>query len=163
MDININTGSKWVALAIGVAVLVLSPFDGVGISSGCSLMARLSYPMFHVNFLHAFCNAWCLITLVFYYDLHVRKIITAYLISISIPAFLLSATPVVGMSGVCFALMGLAFYVVRRKVMYMSWAAAFLAVGFFLPNVAAHLHVYCFAAGLIVGLLFTPLPWLRRK
>lgn len=153
MDININTGSKWAALAIGVAALVMSPFDGVGISAGCPWHARLFYPVFHVNLLHAFCNAWCLVSLVFLYDLHFRKILMAYAIAVTIPSLVLTTTPVVGMSGVCFALMGLTVYLVRRKAMLMAWIAFFLLVGFFFPNVAAWVHVYCYAVGLAVGAL----------
>jgi membrane associated rhomboid family serine protease len=163
MDIYTNTGTKWTALAIGVAALVMSPFDGDGISIGCSWLARLSYPIFHVNILHALCNAWALITLVFYYDLHWKKIALAFAIAVSIPACFLSATPVVGMSGVCFALMGMTFFVVRRKVMFMSWAAAFLVAGFLLPGVAAMVHVYCYAVGLAVGTLTSPLLWQKEK
>lgn len=153
MDIYTNTGTKWAALAIATAALVLSPFDGAGIYPGCSWLARLSYPMFHVNLLHAFCNAWCLVSLVFLYDLHFRKVLTSYLIAVTIPSLVLTPTPVVGMSGMCFALMGLTVFIVRRKVMLMGWISFFLAVGFFLPNIAAMVHVYCFAVGLAVGAL----------
>ena len=153
MDIYTNTGSKWTALAIGAAALVLSPFDGAGIHVGCSLVDRLTYPIFHAGFLHAFCNAWCLISLVFLYDLPWHKTALAFAIAISIPPCFLTTTPVVGMSGACFALMGLTVYVVRRKAMLMSWIALFLLLGFLFPNVAAWVHVYCYAVGLAVGAL----------
>ena len=156
MNIHVNTGSKWTALAMATAALVLAPFNGEGICIGCSWTVRLSYPMFHASLLHAFCNAWCLITLVFYYDLHFRKILTAYLVAISVPAFALSVTPAVGMSGICFALMGLTVYAVRRKAMFVSWVAVFLAVGIFVPGMAWIIHLYCFAAGLFVGLFTSP-------
>lgn len=156
MDNRVNTGTKWAALAIGVAALVLSPFDGNGVRVGCSLLDRLSYPLFHVNLLHAFCNAWCLISLVFLYDLPWWKVALAFLIAVTLPHFALSATPVVGMSGACFALMGLTIPVVRRKVMLIGWIALFLAIGFLFPNVAAWVHVYCFLVGLAVG-------WLTNK
>lgn len=161
MNIYINTGSKWAALAIGAAALVLSPFDGGGVCVGCSLLSRFSYPLFHVNLLHALCNAWCLISLVFLYDLPWWKIALAFIIAISIPSFMLTATPVVGMSGVCFALMGLSVPIVHRKAMLLGWISLFLVVGFFFPNVAAWLHVYCFVTGLLVGLLLSP--WPARK
>lgn len=164
MDIHINTGSKWAALAIGVAALVLSPFDGVGICVGCSWAGRLSYTLFHVNILHAFCNAWCLVSLVFLYDLPWWKTALAFLVAVSIPplAPLLTATPVVGMSGACFALMGLTVPVVRRKAMLLGWINLFLVLGFLFPNVAAWVHVYCFTVGLLAGLLIHA-PWPRRK
>lgn len=151
MDIRINTETKWTALAIATAVLVLSPFDGDGIRVGCTWLARASYPLFHVNILHAICNAWCLITLVFYYDLHWWRLLAAYLIAISIPALLLSATPVVGLSGVCFALMGLCLPIVQRKLYFSAWVAAFLAVGVILPGVAWAVHLYCYVIGWLVG------------
>lgn len=117
----------------------------------------------HVNLLHALCNAWCLLSLVFYYDLPMKKIVLAYLIAVTIPAFALSPTPAVGLSGLCFALMGLTVYVVRRKAMFVGWIMAFLAVGFLFRNVAVWLHVYCFAAGLLLGIFTTPMLWQRRK
>lgn len=153
MNIHINTGSKWAALAIGAAALVLSPFDGGGVCVGCSLLSRFSYPLFHVNLLHAFCNAWCLISLVFLYDLPWWKTAMAFIIAISMPSCMLTATPVVGMSGACFALMGLTVPVVRSKMMLLGWISVFLAIGFFFPNVAAWLHVYCFTVGLLAGLI----------
>lgn len=162
MDIHINTGSKWTALAIAAAALVLSPFDGTGIHVGCSWLARMSYPLFHVNILHAFCNAWCLISLVFLYDLPWWKTALAFLLAISIPSCLLTETPVVGMSGACFALMGLTVPIVRRKAMLLGWINLFLVVGFFFPNVAAWLHVYCFTVGLVAGLIIHA-PWPRKK
>lgn len=162
MDININTGSKWAALAIGVAVLVLSPFDGSGISTGCSWTARLSYPIFHVNILHAFCNAWCLISLVFLYDLPWWKTALAFAVAISVPSGLLTSTPVVGMSGACFALMGLTVPVVRRKLMLLGWISLFLVMGFLFTNVAAWVHVYCFIAGIGAGFIIHA-PWPGRK
>jgi len=164
MDIRINTGTKWTALAIGAAALVLSPFDGSGIHVGCSLLARVSYPIFHVNLLHAFCNAWCLISLVFLYDLPWWKLALAFFIAISIPPLplLLTSTPIVGMSGACFALMGLVVPIVRSKVMLLGWINLFLALGFLFPNVAAWVHVYCFVVGLLAGLIIHA-PWPRRK
>lgn len=162
MDIHINTGSKWTALAIGVAALALPPFDGSGIYVGCSWLARLSYPLFHVGLLHAFCNAWCLISLVFYYDLPWWKTALAFVAAISIPPCLLSATPVVGMSGVCFALMGLTVPTVYHKAMFLGWISVFLILGFLFPNVAAWVHVYCFTVGLLAGLIIHA-PWPARK
>ena len=157
MDININTGTKWTTLAISTAVLVLLPFDGTGIYVGCSWWVRLTYPLFHANLLHAFCNAWCLISLVFYYDLNFRKIFTAYIIAVTIPNFVLSATPAIGLSGVCFALMGLTFFVVKRQAMFMAWVMAFLAAGALMPGIAAAIHTYCYAAGLVAGLFTSPI------
>lgn len=162
MNIYINRGSKWTALAIGVAALVMLPFDGGGVCVGCSLLSRFSYPLFHVGLLHAFCNAWCLISLVFLYDLPWWKTMLSFIIAISIPSCLLTETPVVGMSGVCFALMGLTVPVVHRKVMLLGWISLFLVVGFFFPNVAAWLHVYCFTVGLVAGFIIHA-PWKGRK
>jgi len=162
MNIYINTGTKWAALAIATAALVLSPFDGSGIHVGCSLLSRISYPIFHVNLLHAFCNAWCLISLIFLYDLPWWKLALAFVLSVTVPTCLLSTTPVVGMSGACFALMGLVVPVVRRKVLLLGWINLFLVLGFMFPNVAAWVHVYCFVVGLWAGLIIHA-PWKGRK
>lgn len=162
MDNSINTGTKWAALAIATAALVLSPFDGAGIHVGCSWVERVTYPLFHVNLLHAFCNAWCLISLVFLYDLPWWKVALAFIIAVSVPGLLLTETPVVGMSGACFALMGLVVPIVRSKMMLLGWISLFLVIGFMFPNVAAWVHVYCFTVGLLAGLIIHA-PWPGRK
>ena len=151
MNINRNTGSKWTALAIAVAAIVMSPFEGTGICEGCSWIARLTYPMFHANLIHAISNAWCLVTVVFLYDLPWWKIAIAYLIAVSVPTFALSTTPAVGMSGVCFALMGLSLPSIRRKLFFNAWVACFLAVGVIMPGVAWKVHLYCYITGWLVG------------
>lgn len=151
MDIHKNIGTKWTALAIATAAIVLSPLDGAGISAGCSWIDRLSYPLFHVNLLHACCNAWCLISLVFYYDLAWWTVLAAFAVAVSVPASLVAASPVVGMSGVCFALMGLSLPSIRRKLFFNAWVACFLAVGVIMPGVAWKVHLYCYITGWLVG------------
>ena len=80
-----STAGKWLALSVSVAVLLLS-FAGpvAGVYVGCPWWNRLAYPFIHASFLHAFCNAWCLLSLVFYYNLHWWKVAASFAIAAAI-------------------------------------------------------------------------------
>lgn len=151
-------------LSLVIVVLSLCPVDynAVGLHQGCSMAARMVYPFFHANVFHALVNVWCLLSLVFYYDLSAPKILTAYLIAVTVPPSLLTthysllfapSANTIGFSGVCFALMGLALFTEKRKVYFNAWVCAFISLGFLFPNVNGVLHWYCYFAALFVGLL----------
>lgn len=163
-----RTQAKTTTLILIVVVLIISAVQclGViepeqyGICKGCSLSARLSYCLFHANIYHAVVNIWCLLSLAFIYEYSLKQLFTAYLISAFYPVdwfWFTSSMPTVGLSGVCFALMGMVSYKVKRKLYYHSWIAAFIAVGFLLPNANAWLHLYCYVVGLMVGFLNAPI------
>lgn len=155
---------KMAALALTLLCFVLCfvpvPAASVGIAAGVPLLPRLTYSFFHVGFLHCSLNCWALLCLVFYYRASLTKIVVAYLIAVSFPADTLGSPLTVGLSGVCFALMGLVAWRVRRKLYWQTWMGAFIAVGFLLPNVNAPLHLYCYVVGCLVGLLDMPI---KRK
>lgn len=154
-----RTQTKISALVVAVCCLALSFTDGVGVSSGCGIPERLCYHFFHANIFHALCNVWCLLSIVFTFSVPLWLFLAAFGIAILIPPFLLSATPTMGLSGVCFALLGMMMWQVRRKVYYTSWALAFIVVGFLFPQVNALMHLYCYVAGQMVGFLNAPVPW----
>jgi len=160
-----NAQAKNTALALTALTVALCcvpvPAVWVGIADGAPLTARLLYPLFHVNVVHAAVNAWALLCLVFYYEARLWQIVVAYAVAVSFPASALGSPLTLGMSGLCFALMGMNSYRVRRKAYWQVWMWAFIAVGFLLPHVNAMLHLYCYAVGLCVGLLGMPTE--RRK
>lgn len=156
--------TKTATLVLSLALLVMSFFDAPSacmLQHGCSITGRLCYHFFHANFFHTLCNAWCLLALVFYYNADGLELLLSYAIATTVPSVALSTQPTVGASGICFALMGIVFYKVARKRYYLAWIIPVIAVGFFIPRMAATVHLYCFLVGLIVGVSIVNV--LRRK
>lgn len=143
-------------------VIVLSCFPDVGktigMYAGCPWSGRLLYSFAHANFLHAAINCWCLLSITFIYNISWRSLLAAYIIAVSYPSAWMGSTPIVGLSGVCFALLGIVALRVVRKLYYQAWIVCYLLIGFMFPNAAAWLHVYCYILGLFVALLNMPLP-----
>ena len=156
--------------------------SSVALSQDCTILARLSYPFFHASFLHAILNCWVLLCIVFYYNIGIGSILLSYLVAITVPTchfslftfhFSLASAPTVGLSAVEFCLLGMTSWTVRRKLYYHCWIAAFIALGFLLPNLCSaygiivaapnnFLHIYCYVVGLLVGFLNAPAPWQRK-
>lgn len=149
------------SLTIAVIVLCILPINvdwaKVGIYTGCDLSCRLLYSFFHANILHAIMNVWCLLSVVFIYNIKLWLLITSYVIAVSIPTFCLTPTPTVGLSGMVFALFAMLSFSVARKLYYQSWMIAYLVIGFLMPNVNAYLHLYCYIIGFGVALLTKPI------
>ena len=116
----------------------------------------MSYPFYHVGIVHALLNAWCLLSVVFIYDISMLRLCLAYIIAVFIPFICLSDTPTVGLSGLVFALFGSISFEVGRKVYYQLWMIAYLIIGFVFPNTNAWVHLYCYLAGCAVALLNKP-------
>ena len=144
------------ALVIVLAGQDLEDWKSIGIYSGCGLLCRLTYQIHHANMLHAFLNAWCLLSITFIYGISLCRLGLSYVISASVPSLFLSAIPTVGLSGVVFSLFGSISFEVERKAYYQLWMLVYLAVGFLFPNTNAWLHLYCYMAGCAVALLNKP-------
>lgn len=154
--------AKAISLLVSILVFCLSLQDisdwsAVGIFTGCGLGCRLSYPFYHVGIVHALLNAWCLLSVVFIYDISMLRLCLIYIIAVFIPSICLSATPTVGLSGLVFALFGSISFEVGRKVYYQLWMIAYLIIGFVFPNTNAWVHLYCYLAGCAVALLNKPI------
>lgn len=149
------------AVVVLLPLLVSPEWNEVGIYSGCRLQGRLLYSFFHANILHAVLNAWCLLSLVFVYDISCWRMLLAYVIAVTVPvdtlsSFINMASPTVGLSAVVFVLFGSISFEVVRKWYYQGWMLLYLVVGFLFPNTNAWLHLYCYLAGLLVALLNKP-------
>ncbi|WP_304423465.1 rhomboid family intramembrane serine protease [uncultured Duncaniella sp.] len=160
--------AKNAALLTAVVIILMSftyvpDWSAVGVAVGCPSAARLVYSFFHASPLHAAVNAWCLICVVFLYDVSIWRLLTAYIVAVVVPGFLLSDVPTVGLSCVCYFLLGSLIFEVKRKLYFMSCMALYIAVGFLFPSVNAVIHVYGYLAGLLVGLLNAPLSCLRIR
>lgn len=153
--------AKAMSLLVSILVFCLSLQDmtdwyAVGIYTGCGLGCRMLYPFYHANVLHATLNAWCLLSVIFIYDISLWRFFLSYIIAVTIPSFCLSGIPTVGLSGVVFALFGSISFEVQRKAYYQLWMLAYLVAGFLSPNTNALVHLYCYMAGGAVALLNKP-------
>lgn len=180
-----NEKAKTAALVLTTACIILSAvhyvaavpqLSDVGICKDCSILARFAYSFFHANIIHTLINCWCLLSVVFLYDVSLWYVAIAYAIAVTFPINTLAAIvphasaweiPTVGLSAVCFVLLGIIAFRVQRKVLYHLWVLSFIAIGYILPytcslcglTVAAPnniLHLYCYVAGLMVGFLNSP-------
>lgn len=138
-------------------------WQAVGIYSGCSLQNRFLYSFYHANVLHAALNAWCLVSVVFIYDITVWRLFLAFIISASVPIDSMGQiipgleSPTVGLSGVVFFLFGSISFEVLRKWYYQLWMMFYILIGFIFPNTNAWLHLYCYTAGFLFALLNKPI------
>lgn len=158
---------KTVGMLIVFLVLLLpiihTPHDweAVGVYHGCGIVQRLAYSFFHSSLWHAALNAWCFISILFLYEVTLWRMLIAYVIAVAVPDFVLSSVPTVGLSAVCFALLGMIAFQVKRKLYYHWCMALYIALGFFFPLVNGWLHLYSYVAGLFVGFLNMPIPCRR--
>lgn len=160
---------KAASIIIALVVFCLSfvrvhDWTTIGIYADCGLVSRLLYPFFHANILHAALNAWCLLSIVFIYDISFWRLIYSYIIAVTAPVTTLSlwlndtfAVPTVGLSGMVFFLFATITFEVVRKLYYQSYMLFYLAVGFIFPNTSAWLHLYCYLVGLLFALLVKPI------
>lgn len=173
-----------ICLIVSVLTSVLDgfPIEKFGICKGSPILARLAYSFFHASIPHALINCWCLLSIVFIYDIPLSSLIIAYITAVTYPADFIEnlttpishwrgvggeALPTVGLSAVCFSLLGQVAFQVRRKRLFHTWVLSFIAIGFILPPLCAVcgyaiatpnnlLHIYCYVAGLLVGFLNSP-------
>lgn len=159
---------KITALSIASIVVCLSlcgidDWQVVGLYSGCDLQGRILYPFFHANIIHAALNAWCLLSIVFIYDISIWRILLAFIVAFTVPVNTLGgwidslSSPTVGLSGVVFFLFGSISFEVLRKWYYQMWMLFYLSIGFIFPNTNAWLHLYCYIVGFVVSLLNKPI------
>ncbi len=153
--------AKAAVLLIAVVTLCISLHDvadwsAVGIYKGCSLVCRMLYPFFHANLLHVTLNVWCLLSVVFIYDVSLWRLFFAYAIAVATPSCFLMDTPTVGLSGVVYVLFGTISFEVRRKLYYQLWMFFYVVIGFFFPNTNTWIHLYCYLAGCVVALFNKP-------
>ncbi len=152
-------------MALSVMCLSLCGIDdwqSVGIYAGCGLWGRVLYPFFHASILHAALNAWCLLSVVFMYDVSRLRLLFAYVIAATVPVGAFGmAMPTVGLSGVVFVLFGSLSFEVQRKAYYQVWMLFYLAMGFVFPNTNAWLHLYCYVIGVVAGVLNKPIKYGR--
>lgn len=158
-----ETLSRAAALTLAAIVMFIYVFidiapEDVGIMQGVTFSNRLTYSFFHASFLHALINVWCLLSVVFMYPISIWSLLMAFAVAISFPIDVVSVTmPTIGLSGVCFALMGRISFMVRRKWYYQAWLWFYILLGFLFPNTNGWLHLYCYLMGALIGFFNKPL------
>lgn len=139
---------------IVIIALSLSSNNNVGLFDGCSILQRLSYPLFHQNVFHALLNIYVMHQC--YRAMSTLKgILIFYAFAISYPFSL--TTPIVGMSGIVYAYMGYIAPYVKNKVKYNVTIIAYISFGLFIPCMAIGVHIYCYVIGLLWSYLNAPL------
>ena len=157
-----NTALFTSVIIILMSLIYVPDWTMVGIATDSPLAARFVYPFFHASSLHALINAWCLICIVFLYDVSIWKLIIGYIVAIMVPECLISETPTVGLSCICYFLLGSLIFEVRRKLYFIICIALYISLGFLFPSVNALIHIYGFIAGIIIGFLNAPLSCFRK-
>ena len=151
---------KVAAIVIAVVSLAGCAFgwdwEDVGVYPGCRLQNRFVYPFVHAGLVHALLNVWCLLSVVFLYNVGAWLILAAYISCAIFPECLMVDKPTVGFSGAVFFLFGSVSLRVRRKLYWIGWMAFYIAVGFIMPGTNGFIHLWCFVMGLLFALLNKP-------
>lgn len=168
-----------VCIVISVSVRVLDGFsvESVAIAPHCSIFQRFVYSFFHASMLHCVVNCWCLLSVVFAYRVSLWSLVLAYATAVLYPIDTVSCaftqTTTVGLSAVCFSLLGQIAFQVQRKLYFHLCILTFISFGYIIPwgcslcgiSVAAPnylLHIYSYVVGLLVGFLNSPAPWQQK-
>ena len=163
--------TKAAVLILGAVIIAVSCVQwlagidvrDLGTTLGSPLSTRMTYHFFHASVLHAVLNVWCLLSLAFFYHVTATELVLSYCIASLYPVGWMhdvlgaTAVPTVGLSAVCFALMGMVTYRVVRKRYYTACIVTLIGIGFLMPNVNAVIHLYAYLAALLVGLFTEPL------
>lgn len=155
--------AKIATLVIAPLLIILSLFDinlhSVGVATGDSIGHYVTYHFFHANIFHALVNSWCLLGIAFYQELTIRRLLIAFLFATLLPSCTVSETPTVGLSAVCFTLLGMSTFQVSNVRKYVGYMAFYIIVGILLPMVNGWVHLYGFA----IGSLYSYVVKCRRK
>lgn len=154
-----KVAALWLSLIL-VAVSLLARFIDwydVGVYAGCPWWHHVTYPFFHANVLHAALNCWCLLSVVFLYEVRWPRLLAMLAVAMCVPLDALASAypsllrPTVGLSGMIYALFGSLSFDVSRKWYYQRCMLLYISIGFFLPNSNAIIHACCYAAGMALA------------
>lgn len=144
-------------LIVLMIILMFAPVSlyDVGVYRHCPMINRLTYNFFHANVVHLVLNAWCFLSCMFLADVPASLLIASFIIACTVPVY--SDIPTIGLSGVCFAMLGFIMLNARKKTSYNIYIAiSILLPAVLLPGSINNLaHAYCYAAAAILGWLFT--------
>lgn len=166
----LEKNAKIASLAISVIVILIYIIYGgipeLGIREGAGVYQRFGYHLAHGSLLHVLLNVWCLLSIMFVYDISFGLLIVAYVLASLFPVDSLHLImpysnslllPTIGLSGICYCLMGMIAFRVKRKLYYQMWLLFYICIGFLFPNVNGWIHLYCYVAGLCIAFLTKPI------
>jgi len=127
-----------------------------GIYDGCPMVNHFIYIFVHGGWLHLLCNIFFLLEMGFFAtSVKWYCWVMAMIIAMLTPAF--SNVPVVGFSGVLYALSGFAFCFSKKKMRPLIILSALVLFQFLTGGIAVMLHLICFSAALIIGMVVLPI------
>ena len=150
----------WIASCLFDSVHSLLMLCGLS-SSGHGLLQRIYFSFIHFGFLHLFVNIYSFLTLALLCRMRIWQFIASLIVAASIPAPLLVDLPVVGLSAIIYAATGIIISSSCRFWSLLVINMLIISAGFFFPFVAAPIHLWCFALGLMFG-FFTAKVHVRR-
>lgn len=159
--------TKTTALTIAALCLALSFCDGTAQSMQlhARVTARIAYSFFHAGFLHALVNVYVFLACFFIFNLRLRHLILAFAIAASFPIDLIAhytyMAPTVGLSAVCYALLGSLSHKAVKRFAFHAWVVAFIAlpeiihyiftaIGFNVAAVNTPLHIYAYILACLI-------------
>lgn len=149
--------TKIAALLLSIFILFIVPFNfnpyDVGLYENCPLHCRLLFHFFHANFIHAFLNVWCFLSCVFLAEMSISQILIAYIIACTVP--FMADLPTIGLSGVCYALLGNIMIYSKSKINFNCIILISILVPYVLMHnsVNSELHGYCYICGIIARMI----------
>lgn len=146
-----------------VIVAVAAEIDvaSLGIGVNTPFVNRFWYQFLHAHWLHALCNVWALLTLMFLFNVKDWQLLVAYIISAMVPGFMLCFTPAVGLSGLIYAVVGLIAFERSCTTLWLALTVVPILAGYLIPFFAASVHLWCFVVGLVVTAMITPFETIR--
>lgn len=114
---------------------------------------RMSYMVFHANWIHLLINVYSLLVLSFLCNATLRHFLIATAVSIAIPTAILSDIPMLGISVLNYALTGLLISGSRRWVRLLFINIAFIAATSFMSSIAVVAHAWGFGMAFIIGFI----------
>lgn len=150
-------------MILALSQVGIDDWHSVGVYSGCGITQRLAYSFFHASLMHAAFNLWCLLSFVFVTRISWPWFAVAFVIAVAAPDWCMAQVPTVGISAVGFALAGLIAHKVLQPTKYIAMCAATIIVSAALPGISAGIHLYSYAAGLLVGYTYHIACRIKRK
>lgn len=136
----------YLAIGINVVMLALIPFHSLlATKASAPLYTHLVYMFGHANILHWLINAWAIMTL--HKIISARMAAVAYSTAVILSFFI--NQPTVGASAMIFFVFGcLTPTLAAHNRVFLLQIAIFLVAAFFIPNIAASLHLAAYIIGI---------------
>lgn len=163
-----NTACKWVALTYSVVLLFLYVTHRTlqPLASGAPWWHHLAFHHYHASVFHLLCNLWAFLTIVFYMNPSILRVLSAFLLASTFPVSWLGDSSVVGLSGTIYVLCGmysLSAPTLRGRVRCNIIMLMFIMTGLMFPSVCVSIHLYCYVLGLIIAVVNYPFFKIKKQ